>query len=109
MSEEFKGRMKEAYGAITGDEEKKAEGQALQRKAKAQKEAEQREKKLVGTLKKLHKPCPGRDLGRLSQPREPRVQIEASEPRRRRSKRSCPTGEARTTRMREPWTGLRVK
>jgi uncharacterized protein YjbJ (UPF0337 family) len=44
MSEEFKGKMKEAYGALTGDEAKKAEGQALQRKAAAEKEAEQREK-----------------------------------------------------------------
>jgi uncharacterized protein YjbJ (UPF0337 family) len=44
MSEEFKGTMKEAVGAITGDEEKKAEGQAQQRKAEAEKEAEQREK-----------------------------------------------------------------
>jgi uncharacterized protein YjbJ (UPF0337 family) len=44
ISEEFKGRMKEAAGAITGDEEKKAEGGALQRKAEAEKEAEQREK-----------------------------------------------------------------
>ena len=31
MSEEFKGKMKEAYGAMTGDEDKKAEGQAQQR------------------------------------------------------------------------------
>ncbi len=38
------GKAKEAYGALTGDEAKKAEGRALQRKAEAQKEAEQREK-----------------------------------------------------------------
>ncbi len=44
MSEEFKGRMKEAAGAITGNEDLKAEGRALQRKAEAEKEAEQREK-----------------------------------------------------------------
>ena len=44
MSEGFEGRMKEAYGAIVGDEAMKAEGRALQRKAEAQKEAEQREK-----------------------------------------------------------------
>jgi uncharacterized protein YjbJ (UPF0337 family) len=44
MSEEFKGRMKEAEGAITGDEAKKAEGRAQQRKAEAEKEAEQRKK-----------------------------------------------------------------
>jgi len=42
MSEGFKGRMKEAAGAITGDEALKAEGRALQRKAEAEKEAEQR-------------------------------------------------------------------
>ena len=44
MSEEFRGKMKEAAGAITGDEDLKAEGRALQRKAEAEKEAEQREK-----------------------------------------------------------------
>ena len=44
MSEEFKGKMKEAAGAITGDKDLKAEGRALQRKAEAEKEAEQREK-----------------------------------------------------------------
>ncbi|MBA3794418.1 MAG: CsbD family protein [Rubrobacter sp.] len=38
------GKMKEAYGAIIGDEAKKAEGRALQRKAEAAEEAEQREK-----------------------------------------------------------------
>ena len=37
-------KAKEAYGAIIGDEAKKAEGRAQQRKAEAQKEAEQREK-----------------------------------------------------------------
>ena len=35
MSEKFKGRMKEAAGAITGDEAKKAEGRAQQRVATA--------------------------------------------------------------------------
>jgi uncharacterized protein YjbJ (UPF0337 family) len=38
------GKAKEAFGAITGDEALKAEGRALQRKAKAREEAEQREK-----------------------------------------------------------------
>ena len=38
------GRMKEAWGALTGDEAKKAEGRALQRKAQAEAEAEQRER-----------------------------------------------------------------
>ena len=44
MSDKAKGKMKEAYGALTGDEAKKEEGRALQRKAQAQAEAEQREK-----------------------------------------------------------------
>ena len=44
MSEEFKGKMKEAAGAITGDEDLNAEGQALQRKAAAEQEAAQRER-----------------------------------------------------------------
>ena len=38
------GKAKEAYGALTGDEAKKAEGRAEQRKAEAQAEARQREK-----------------------------------------------------------------
>jgi uncharacterized protein YjbJ (UPF0337 family) len=42
--DKMEGRAKEAYGAIVGDEAKKAEGRALQRKAEAEKEAEQREK-----------------------------------------------------------------
>ena len=44
MSEKAKGKAKEAYGALLGDEAKKAEGRALQRKAEAEAEAEQREK-----------------------------------------------------------------
>ena len=44
MSEEFKGKMKEAYGAMTGDEDKKAEGQAQQRAAAAAREAGQKER-----------------------------------------------------------------
>jgi uncharacterized protein YjbJ (UPF0337 family) len=40
----MEGRAKEAYGAIIGDEVKKAEGRAQQRKAEAEKETEQREK-----------------------------------------------------------------
>ena len=39
-----KGQAKEAYGAMTGDEGKKAEGRAEQRKADAAEEAKQREK-----------------------------------------------------------------
>ncbi len=44
MSEKAKGKMKEAYGAIKGDESKKAEGQAQQRAATAGEEAAQRER-----------------------------------------------------------------
>ncbi len=41
MEDKVKGRMKEAAGVITGDEDLKAEGQALQRKAAAREEAAQ--------------------------------------------------------------------
>ncbi len=41
MSEKAKGKAKEAAGAITGDEGKKAEGQAQQRKESAREEREQ--------------------------------------------------------------------
>ena len=44
MSEEFKGKIKEAYGAMTGEEGKKAEGQAQQRAAAAAREAGQKER-----------------------------------------------------------------
>jgi uncharacterized protein YjbJ (UPF0337 family) len=42
MEDKVKGKMKEAAGAITGDEDLKAEGQALQRKAAAREEAAQK-------------------------------------------------------------------
>jgi uncharacterized protein YjbJ (UPF0337 family) len=42
MEDKVTGRMKEAAGAITGDEDLKAEGQALQRKAAAREEAAQK-------------------------------------------------------------------
>ena len=42
--EKAEGKMKEAYGALTGDEAKKAEGRAEQTKADAAEEAKQREK-----------------------------------------------------------------
>jgi uncharacterized protein YjbJ (UPF0337 family) len=42
--DKMEGKAKEAYGAIIGDEAKKAEGRAQQRKAEAQKEAEQTKK-----------------------------------------------------------------
>jgi uncharacterized protein YjbJ (UPF0337 family) len=38
-----KGKAKEAYGAVAGDEDKKAEGQAEQRKAEAEEQATQKE------------------------------------------------------------------
>jgi uncharacterized protein YjbJ (UPF0337 family) len=44
VEDKIKGRMKEAAGAITGDEDLKAEGRALQRKAAAEQEAEQKER-----------------------------------------------------------------
>jgi uncharacterized protein YjbJ (UPF0337 family) len=44
MEDKAKGRMKEAYGAITGDEDKKAEGRAQQRKGTAGEEAAQKAK-----------------------------------------------------------------
>ena len=44
IEDKAEGRMKEAYGAITGDEEKKAEGRAQQRKGQAGEEAAQRAK-----------------------------------------------------------------
>ena len=47
MSEEFKGKMKEAAGAITGDEDLKAEGRACREKPK-----------------RRRKPSRGRRLGR---------------------------------------------
>ena len=42
MDDKAKGKMKEAAGAITGDEEKKAEGRAQQRKGEAEEQATQR-------------------------------------------------------------------
>ena len=44
MEDKAKGKMKEAYGAITGDEEKKAEGRAQQRKGEAKEQATQKER-----------------------------------------------------------------
>ena len=44
MDEKIKGRAKEALGALTGDEDKKAEGQAQQRKGQAGEEAAQKAK-----------------------------------------------------------------
>ncbi len=44
MADKAKGRMKEAAGAFTGDEDKKAEGRAQQRKGAAREEATQKER-----------------------------------------------------------------
>jgi uncharacterized protein YjbJ (UPF0337 family) len=44
MTDKAKGKMKEAAGAITGDESKKAEGQAQQRASAAAEEAAQKER-----------------------------------------------------------------
>ena len=44
MAEKAEGKAKEAYGAITGDEGKKAEGQAQQRKEAAREEREQQKR-----------------------------------------------------------------
>ncbi len=44
MSEKAKGKMKEAAGALTDDESKKAEGQAQQRKEAAREEREQQKR-----------------------------------------------------------------
>src|SRR5215218_8743097 len=44
MGEKAKGKAKEAYGAMTGDEGKKAEGNAQQRNATAREEREQQKR-----------------------------------------------------------------
>ena len=45
MDEKIKGRIKEAAGAISGDEDMKAEGRAEQRKGEAAEEAAKRAKR----------------------------------------------------------------
>ena len=49
------GKAKEAYGALTGDEEKKAEGRAEQRKAEAEAEARRRKKTRQAEAKRAEK------------------------------------------------------
>lgn len=44
MDDKAAGKAKEAWGALTGDEAKKEEGRAQQRKAEAQEEAEKAER-----------------------------------------------------------------
>jgi uncharacterized protein YjbJ (UPF0337 family) len=61
MEEKAKGRMKEAAGAVTGDEAKKAEGRAQQRKDAAGEEATQKAK-----TRHTEKGKPGRPRGTSS-------------------------------------------
>ncbi len=44
MEDRMKGKAKEAWGALSGDEAKKEEGRAQQRKANAEEEAAQKER-----------------------------------------------------------------
>jgi uncharacterized protein YjbJ (UPF0337 family) len=44
VDDKAKGKAKEAWGALTGDEAQKEEGRAQQRKAEAQEEATQKER-----------------------------------------------------------------
>ena len=44
MEDKVKGKMKEAAGAFTGDEEKKAEGRAQQRKGEAREQATRKQR-----------------------------------------------------------------
>ena len=44
MDDKMKGKAKEAWGALSGDESAKEEGRAQQRKAEAEEEAAQRER-----------------------------------------------------------------
>ena len=44
MDDKTKGKAKEAWGAVTGDEAKKEEGRAQQRKADAEQETTQKQK-----------------------------------------------------------------
>jgi hypothetical protein len=55
--EKAEGRIKEAYGALVGDEAKKEEGRALQRKAK------RRPRPSRGRGQGAQKPRPGRPSG----------------------------------------------
>ena len=48
--DKVEGKAKEAYGAIIGDEAKKAEGRAQQRKAEAEKERDRQRLKDKGLL-----------------------------------------------------------
>ncbi len=50
-----KGKAKEAYGAVSGDEAKKAEGHAEQTKAEAAEEAKQRAKTRQAEAKQAEK------------------------------------------------------
>ena len=52
MEDRMKGKAKEAWGALSGDEAKKEEGRAQQRKADAEEEAAQKER-TAGPKKRL--------------------------------------------------------
>lgn len=136
MSEKAKGKAKEAYGALTGDEALKAEGRAEQRKAEAEAEARQREKTRLAEAEarqaekerdrqrlKDEGPLggvtrgggPGRADRKAARPLggAPTVAKEATtaSSRRRGKERSWAcwaAGAARKTRMRGPWTGPRA-
>jgi uncharacterized protein YjbJ (UPF0337 family) len=70
MEDKAKGKAKEAFGALTGDEAKKEEGRAQQRKAAAEEEATQKEKtnqaKDEGLLGGVTDTLTGRDRGSRS-------------------------------------------
>jgi uncharacterized protein YjbJ (UPF0337 family) len=70
MTEKAKGKMKEAAGAVTDDESKKAEGQAQQRKEAAREEREQQkrtqaEQKKADRAEKSRDKQQGKDKGLL--------------------------------------------
>jgi uncharacterized protein YjbJ (UPF0337 family) len=66
MSEKAKGKMQEAAGAVIGDEVKKAEGQARQRKEQAREEREpQKRTKAERSRRKQERKDRGGLLGNL--------------------------------------------
>ena len=70
MSEKAKGKLKEAAGAVTDDENKKAEGQAQQRKEAAREERDQQkrtqaEQKKADRAEKSRDKQEGEDKGLL--------------------------------------------
>ncbi|MDQ3792161.1 MAG: CsbD family protein [Actinomycetota bacterium] len=65
MSEKAKGKMQEAAGAVTGDEGKKAEGQARQRKVAARVEREQHKRTKAERAEKSRKKQERKNKGGL--------------------------------------------